>query len=162
MSLPARRRVTGPASYDALRPANQDARHRALDALAHMRRGETLTSAATHAGTTPATVRRYASAGLTQQGRRWQVTPTDRIYRRMRVLGVDGLTDVDVRSSRQATRVAQHHNAVDRYLRIGDARGLRRFTNTRIGGVLLMTDLDQLQRQAQIGELAIDDIYPTR
>lgn len=164
MATPARRprRVTGPSSYRQLRPAEQDARHRALDALARMRHGQTLTTAARDAGTTPATVRRYAEPGLTRTGRRWAATPSDRLYRRMTVLSVDGRVEVDVRSSAQASRVAAHYNAIDHYLRTGDTRPLRRFAQTTVGGVRLQTDLDAIERQARAGELSIDDIYPHR
>ncbi len=163
---PARRprpgRVTGQGTYDQLRSTEQDARHRALDAVARMRHGQTLTTAARHAGTTPATVRRYASPALVRDGRRWSVMKTDRIYRRMSVLSTNGRVEVDVRSSAQASRIAAHYNAIDFYLRTGDARPIKRFASVSVGGHRLQTDLDQVERWARAGELSIDDIYPTR
>lgn len=163
---PARRprpRVSGPSTHQQLRLTVQDARHRALDAIARMRRnGQTLTTAARDAGTTPTTVQRYASPALVQVGRRWSVTKADRIYRRMRALTSNGPLDVDVRSSAQASRVAAHYNATDLYLRTGDPGPLQRFANVSIGGHRLLTDLDQVERHARAGELSIDDIYPSR
>lgn len=156
------RRVTGPTSYTSLRASEHDARHRALDALARMRHGQALTTAARDAGTTPGTVHRYAGAALVREGRRWTATKTDRIYRRMTVLSTDGRVEVDVRSSAQASRVAAHYNAIDYYLRTGDARPLRRFARVTVGGRRLQTDLDQVERWARAGELSIDDIYPSR
>lgn len=162
MSVRPSRHVTGPTSYGSLRASEQDARHRALDAVARMRHGQSLSTAARDAGTTPATVRRYAAPALTREGRRWSATGTDRMYRRMTVLSTDGRVEVDVRSSAQASRVAAHYNAIDHYLRTGDTRPLRPFARTRVGGRLLQTDLDQVERWARAGELSIDDIYPTR
>ncbi|MCW2689592.1 MAG: hypothetical protein JWR37_4482 [Mycobacterium sp.] len=134
-----------------------------LDAVALMRtQGLSLSAAAREAGTRPATVRRYAAPALVQQGRRHQVTPSDRLYRRMRVLTPDGRRDVDVRSSRQASRVAAHYNAIQHYLRTGDDTALRKFRNVCVGGQPLATDLQAIERHASAGELAIDDIYPHR
>jgi hypothetical protein len=156
-------RVTGPASFDRMRPTTREARFRALEAVSLMRSEHlSLTAAARAAGTTRATVRRYAAPALTQQGRRTVAKPTDRIYRRMRVLTTDGVQEVDVRSSRQASRVGAHWNAVDAYLRTGNARALQKFASVRIGGMALATDPEQIETYARRGELAIDDIYPQR
>jgi len=159
----APRRVTGPASYESLRPAAQEARFRALDALSQMRNDNMSLTAAAHASATTAkTVRRYAGAALTQHGRRTVASTTDRLYRRMVVLAPDGRREVDVRSSAQASRVGAHWNAIDAYLRTGDTKALRKFTNTKIGGLPLATSLGPIEDYARRGELAIDDIYPHR
>jgi hypothetical protein len=156
-------RVTGPASYQRLRPKTREARFRALEAVSLMRTENlSLTAAARAAGTTGATVRRYAGPALTQHGRRTVATTSDRMYRRMRVLTPDGPQEVDVRSSAQASRVGSHWNAVDAYLRTGHTAGFRKFTTMRIGGVALATDPEQIEAYARRGELAIDDIYPHR
>ena len=165
--MPASRRapprVTGPASFDRLRPATREARFRALEAVSRMRSESlSLSAAARASGTTAATVRRYAAGGLTQHGRRTVATTSDRIYRRMVVLTPDGPREVDVRSSAQASRVGAHWNAVDAYLRTGNARALRKFASIRIGGLALATDPEQIETYARRGELAIDDIYPHR
>jgi hypothetical protein len=156
-------RVTGPASYERLRPATREARFRALEAVSRMRSENlSLTAAARASGTTAATVRRYAAGGLTQHGRRTVATTSDRMYRRMVVLSPDGPREVDVRSSAQASRVGAHWNAVDAYLRTGNERALRKFASVRIGGVALVIDPEQIETYAHRGELAIDDIYPQR
>ncbi len=122
----------------------------------------TLTAAARAAGTTPRTVRRYAAPALVQHGRRLTVTPADRIYRRMVVLTDEGRAEVDVRSSAQASRVASHWNAVDRYLRTGDTSALTPFRNRRVGGQLLATDPPALETYARRGELTTESIYASR
>lgn len=81
----------------------------------------------------------------------------------MAVLAADGgRHDVDVRSSAQASRVAAHWNAVDRYLRTGDTTGLKPFRNRKVGGQLLATDPAALEAFARRGELAIESIYAYR
>jgi len=129
-----------------------------------MRTGRlSLSAAARASGTTPRTVRRYAAPALVQTGRRTSAAPTDRLYRRMAVLSADGgRQDVDVRSSAQASRVAAHWNAVDRYLRTGDTTALKPFRNCKVGGQQLATDPDALEAFARHGELAIESIYAYR
>jgi hypothetical protein len=83
----------------------------------------------------------------------------NRIYCRTRVLTTDGVKETDVLSSRQASLVGAHWNAVDAYLHTGNPLGLRKFTNVRIGGMALATDPEQIEAYAR-RELAIDDIYP--
>ena len=95
-------------------------------------------------------------------GRRYRAAAVDRIYRRMVVLTPEGRREVDVRSSRQASRVAAHWNAVDAYLRTGDGRGLRRFRGLQVGGAVLVSDPAQTEEFARRGELAIEEIYPHR
>lgn len=165
MATPKRhtRPVTGPSSLAALTPAAKDARNRALETVSRMRTSRlSLSAAARASGTTPRTVRRYASPALVQTGRRTAAAPTDRLYRRMTVLSTDGRMEVDVRSSAQASRIAAHYNAIDFYLRTGDTRPLKRFASVTVGGRRLETNLDQVERWARAGELSIDDIYPTR
>jgi len=158
------RPVTGPASLAALTPAAQDARSRALEAVSRMRTSRlSLSAAARASGTTPRTVRRYATPALVQTGRRTTAAPTDRLYRRMAVLAADGgRHDINVRSSSQASRVATHWNAVDRYLRTGDTTALKPFRHRTGGGQQLATDPAALEAFARRGELAIESIYAYR
>lgn len=167
MATPTRRRprpVTGPASLAALPAAAQDARSRALEAVSWMRTSRlSLSAAARASGTTPRTVRRYAAPALVQSGRRATASPTDRLYRRMAVLSTNGgRQDVDVRSSAQASRVAAHWNAIDRYLRTGDTTVLQPFRHRTVGGQQLVTDPAVIEAYARRGELAIENIYAYR
>lgn len=153
--------VRGRPDYEALPEHRRDAHDRAMAALRYMRsEGLALTAAAEIAGTTPRTVRRYAAPALERQGNRWRPTSGDRLYRRMAVFGATGRADVDVRGSRVASLVGSHFNAVDRYLRTGDASVLAPFRGKRVGGVELLTDVEIIERLDAAHELDIDDIYP--
>jgi hypothetical protein len=157
------RRVTGLQSWSALTATQRGTRGRALEALSRMRTdGLSLSAASRAAGTTPGTVRRYAGQALISDGHHARVTASDRLYRRMSILSSDGRVEVDVRSSAQASRVAAHYNAIDFYLRTGNAQPLKRFARISVGGRRLATDLEQVERWARAGELSIDDIYPAR
>jgi hypothetical protein len=155
------RRVTGAASWRRLPESSRDARLRAFDALAWMRAdGLTLSAAAAAAGTTPATVRRYVGSELSRDGRLWQASRADRLYRRMAVLSDQGRVDVDVRGSRAASLIGRHFNAISRYLATGDGSMLAPFRGQRVGGVELVSDPNRIEQLAARRELDIDDIYP--
>jgi hypothetical protein len=157
------RKVSGPKSFQGLTPAQRQARSRALNAVAQMRAsGMSLTEAARHAGTTPATVHRYVAPALTSRGNRVVATGGDRLYRRMTVLTPQGRQEVDLRGSRVASLVGRHHDAVRRYIRTGDPRPLAWFAGKRVGGVELASDPKDIETAAIRGDLDVDDIYPDR
>lgn len=146
--------------YEALTSKEQEARHRAFEAIAEMRRqGVSLTAAARIVGTTPATVRRYASGALVKGGRRYKATRSDRSYQRMSALSTDGLRDIDVRGSGARSLVGGHWSAIGRFAATGDVTVLAKFTSKRVGGIELATDPDLVEEYLRQGELDIDDIY---
>jgi hypothetical protein len=79
--------------------------------------------------------------------------------RRMYVLGPQGTMSVSVVGSEDATVVAEHWNAVKRYLNTGDDSQLRRFQGVSIAEVELETDLDEIDRLASLGVLEFEHIY---
>ncbi|HLX34544.1 MAG TPA: hypothetical protein VKR30_04805 [Candidatus Limnocylindrales bacterium] len=88
-------------------------------------------------------VRRYAEAAIARDPRgRFVPTPYDRIYRRLPVLGPEGVVLRDVRSSRRATRNGEHRNAIKAYLEGGDptGSGIRAFQGEGAGGTPFLTD----------------------
>jgi hypothetical protein len=145
----------------ALRSSAREARDRALEALSRMRRdGLSLTRAAKQSGTTPATVWRYAGAVLARSRRgRIAANPTDRLYRRMRVLTAEGVKEVAIRGSHVASRIGAHWNAVRKYVDTGDESGLRAFADTFPAGMRLATDPVFIDQEARRGELDFEDIY---
>ena len=107
--------------YGSLRASQKQARARALDALSKVRHGETLTRAAQQAGTTPNTVAKYAGEQLRREGGRTVASRSDRLYRVMNAVTTEGVVEVSLRSSRQATLVGEHANAIKKFLLTGDA-----------------------------------------
>ena len=137
--------------YEAMTPRDRESRHRAFDAISEMRRGEvSLKEAARRAGTTPATVHRYAGDLLMKEGGRYRATRSDRSYQRMSVLSAPGLQDVDTRGSRVRSLVSRHWNAVGQFLATGDMAVLGPFKGRRVGGVELATDLDVVEEYRDV------------
>ncbi|MGO8873427.1 MAG: hypothetical protein ACLQPH_18890 [Acidimicrobiales bacterium] len=152
--------VRGRSDYERLTPKEQEARHRAYEAISEMRReGVSLKVAAHRVGTTPKTVRRYASETLVKDGRRYRATPSDRSYQRMSALSTEGLRDIDVRGSRARSLVGGHWSAIGRFAATGDVSVLAKFRQKRVGGIELATEPDLIEEYLRQGELDIDDIY---
>lgn len=154
-----------PAAIRHLRPAERQARDRALEVVQLMRReGLSLSHAAKQAGTTPNAVRRHAGRALERTGSGgYRAKPYDRMVREMRFLTGEGLMVLPVRDSRSATKLARYMAAVDHYLRTGDDARLRRF---RGKGIWVdkrfhpfITDLDLLDRLANAGEVSFEELY---
>lgn len=151
--------------FARLRPVEQLARSRALDAISLMRRDNvSLSRAARLAGTTVNAVRRHAGRVLEQaDSGRYRAKPYDRMVREMRFLTREGVMVLSIRDSRSASKIARHMGAVDHYLKTGDDSRLRRlrgkgvWTNKRFYPFL--TDLDALDRLANAGEVSFEELY---
>jgi hypothetical protein len=145
--------------------ADHEGYRRALDVLARMRRGESLSSAARAVGTTPDAVRRYAGSALSRgTNGRYEAKASDRLYRKMKFLDANGIRAVEPANSREASKLGRYWDTLDYYLRTGDDRRLRRFRRqllrtrdkTRLP---FLTDLDTINYLARAGELSFEDLY---
>jgi hypothetical protein len=139
-------------------PTSMEARERALDALALSRReGLSLTRAARLTHTTRRTVLRHAGRGFRHEGRRYRARPFDRIPREIAVLTAGGPERITVHDSRTASLIAEHANAVRRYLRTGDDTELRALRRAQIvvrgRRIALPVDPELIDRLAAGGEL---------
>jgi len=77
----------------------------------------------------------------------------------MRILTGDGVEDVELHTFRARSIVGSHWNAVQRFLATGETDDLEAFRGILIRNRGLLTDPDEIERQARIGELDVDDIY---
>jgi hypothetical protein len=77
----------------------------------------------------------------------------------MRILTPWGITDVELETPAGRSMVGQYWNAVQRFLATGETEPLEPFQATLIRDRLLLTDPDEIERLARIGEIDIDDIY---
>jgi hypothetical protein len=108
-----------PRNHKPRNRREQIARERALAALAVMRRDRlSLTAAAKAARTDLETVQRYVGSALFREGFRGhhRARAYDRIPRTLNVYTPGRSVTVTVNSSRTATRIAEHRNAVKKYL----------------------------------------------
>jgi len=160
------RRLTRSRKRHWSRLEQDDARLRALHAVALMRREErSLHRAAARVGTTPRTVRKYARQALRKQQGSYQVIPLDELRRPMRVLTPRGLAVLDIRSSKTASRLAHYWHGVDMYLRSGDRQLLAPFVGQRFRAegqlVAFITDPPLLDRLANAGQVTFEELYQT-
>jgi|HubBroStandDraft_4_1064222.scaffolds.fasta_scaffold00005_106 hypothetical protein len=149
---------------EALTGTKQDAYYRVLDALALARRDkQSPTKAARKSGTTLQTMRKYAGSALQERSGRVYVTASDRLPRRMRVFTTHGEQVVQTTSSRKASLIADHNNAIRAYVLTRDASELKQFEGKTIrsGGKVYTfgTDPRTLDRHIRAGAAHFVDIY---
>ncbi len=161
-STPVRKR-TAPKSKSKHK-INATSRRRALDAVAQMRKGKSLTRAAKLVHTTPRTIRKYARSTLVKAPKgRYEAQGYDRLTREMRFLTPQGVEALRITSSASASRIGEYWNAVDHYLRTGHSERLRAFrgkaVQVRGGKHAFITDELTLERLANAGEVRFEDLY---
>ena len=122
--------------------------------------------AAGAAGVSPSTlIRRGGSALKKLDNGRYAAKPNDRLFRPVTVVSEDGRVDVATRNFREASKAGKHSSAVERYVDTGDDSALRRFRGKYIidaqgNRIVLLTDLDELDRLGSAGELSFESLYP--
>jgi hypothetical protein len=77
------------------------------------------------------------------------------------------LREIATRDSREASKAAEYWNALHRYLSTGDASAIRKFngkyiTDANGSKIRLLTDLKELDRQGNAGNLSFETIYAKR
>jgi hypothetical protein len=150
---PPRRRITRREEEDRLD---------ALAALALMRREKLPASFAAEAeGTSVEKMRKYIGSALRRRGKDYVARPSDRLVRRMITFDARGTRPIVVRSSKAASLVARHLNAVDDALK-GKPSALREFRGKKIpyNKGKFLTNMRTLRRLQDAGLLEkIKDIY---
>jgi hypothetical protein len=80
-----------------------------------------------------------------------------------RVFTTEGLFDLNITSTRDASIVGQHWNAVKEYVNTGESLNLQLLEGViiRVGKkeYVLNIRLDEIEELYDIGELSFDDIY---
>jgi hypothetical protein len=133
-----------------------------------MREGASLRNAAAEFGVAPGTVAKLGKSALrkTQSGRD-VAKPSDALLRAMVVPVQGGKIEVAVRGSRAATIIADRANAQRHFTRTGDTSQLHALEHTNVldasgHEVPFLTDLDELERQGDLGILSYESIYARR
>ena len=149
----------------AMTTRQKDAYRRGLDTVALKRRNPSLSlsRAARSSGTTLKTIRKYVGSALDVRSGKFDVKPTDRLPRSMRMLTPTGEIPVLTTSSRAASRIGHYNNAVRAFLISGDESSLKDFEglSVRSGGKMyaFVTDRTTLNRLARAGAVHFLDIY---
>jgi hypothetical protein len=111
------------------------------------------------------TVRRLASDALRKyKAGRYVAKSSDHLLRVLVIPTENGLREIGVRDSRQASLTGKYWAAVQRYLETGDASGLRKIrrkTITDADGkrIRLIKDLAELDRLGSAGVMSFETIY---
>ncbi len=161
---PARNRPVAPRTseqYFARSERFQDRWSRVTHVIAMMRaRGVSLRQASREIGVDPRTVVRLGGSALRKRASgRYAAKASDRLLRVLRVPTREGLREIAVRDSRQASQIAEYANAVQRYLQTGDDLELRRFRRKYIidanrKRIPFLTDRRELDRLGSAEEPA--------
>ena len=134
----------------------------AFAALALMRREGLSASLATKAeGISLSKFRKYVGSALRKRGNDYVARPSDRLVRQMLTLDARGTIPIEARSSKAASEIGKHWNAIDDALK-GKPAALRKFRGKRNPYTKrkFLTNLKTIRRLQDAGLLEkIKDIY---
>jgi hypothetical protein len=136
-------------------------------AVSRVREGATLSQASREFDIDPREVVRLAGSALRKNKKgRYVAKPSDRLLRVLVIPTYQGLREIAVTDSREASVVGSYSAAVQRYLQTGDAERVQsfrgRYVTTADGErIVLLTDLDELDRLGSAGVLSFESIYAT-
>ena len=155
-------RAVGPKSFETLSAAENEEREAALEALRLIRAGLSRRAAAKAAGIAPSAVNPWVGRALALDAKgTWRARPSDRLFRRLVIVTPEGLAEIDVRSSAQASQAARYMNSVKKFLRTGDVAPLKPFEGRSIAGVQLLTDPGVLEDVGMHHSVSLESIYST-
>jgi hypothetical protein len=123
--------------------------------------GFTAKHAAEVEGTTLRKLRKYVGAALRKRGKDYVAKPSDHLLRRVKTLDGHGIRFIVVRSSKAASMVGRHLNAIDEALK-GKPSALKKFRGKKIpyNKIKFFTNVNALHRLQDAGLLDnLKDFY---
>lgn len=152
--------------FFAMSPRYQDRWNSITHVVSRMRADRvSLARASKESGLSPRTVTKWAKSALRKgQNGRYQAKPKDTLLRVLTFPTPDGLREIAVRDSRQASRLGKYSAAVQKYLQTGDASGIDKFRGKRVTDasgkrIPLISDLKDLDRLGSAGVLSFESLY---
>jgi hypothetical protein len=140
--------------------------NRVAHAVAKMRKeGISLKQAARDSKIDPRTIVRLGrSALLKLENGRYVAKDSDRISRVLLIPTTDGLREITLSDSREASQLGKYWDAVHKYLGSGDATVLRKFEGKSLKSanrerIPLLTNLNELDRLGSAGVLSFESVY---
>jgi hypothetical protein len=143
----------------------QETWNRILHAISRMRAdGFSLSRASREYGIDRRKVLKLAGHALRKTKGSYVAKASDRLLRILVVPTPDGLREIPVRDSRQASQLAEYWDAVQRYLQKGDESELRKFHGKQIKDaagqpIRLLTNREELDRLGSAGVLSFESLY---
>jgi len=157
-------KATSPSKSSRRRSSRREEEDR-LDALAALklmrREGFTAKQAAQVENTTLRKMRKYVGAALRKRGKDYIAKPSDHLVRRVKTLDARGIRFIVVRSSKAASTVGRHLNAIDDALK-GKPSALRKFRGKKVpyNKIKFFTNVKALHRLQDAGLLDnLKDFY---
>jgi hypothetical protein len=154
------------AQYHAKPEKFKDTWDRVVAVVSKLRTEKTsLQQASKDLGISPRTVKRWAGSALQKQSSgKWSANKSDTLLRVLTIPTPQGIREIAVRGSRQATQLAEYWNAVRHYLQTGDASRLAKFQGKSIKDangiqIPLPTDRKELNRLGSAGVLFFESLY---
>jgi hypothetical protein len=145
---------------------SQDRWNRTAHVISKMRaEGVSLKQASREYGLDPRTATRLGRSALRKGSNgRYKAKKSDRLLRVLVIPSREGLREIAIRDSHQASQLAEYWNAVQRYLQTGDASGIDNFRGKSITDasgkrVPLITDLNELDRLGSAGAFSFESLY---
>jgi hypothetical protein len=152
--------------YFGMPEAKQESWNRAVHVIAKMRSENiSLTKASHEFGLNPKAVQALAGSALRKsKNGRYVARPNDKLLRVLVIPSPKGLSEVAVRGSEIASKIAEYSDAVQKYLRTGDSSSLKKFRQIKLldekgKRIKLVTDLAKLQELGSAGVLSFESLY---
>ena len=111
------------------------------------------------------TVLRLAGSALRKRrDGKYAARSRDQLLRVLVIPTPDGLREIGVRDSREASLVGKYWAAVQKYLQTGDASALKKIRRKQIKGadgkmIVLVKDLSELDRLGSAGVMSFESLY---
>ncbi len=154
------------AQYDTLSEKVQEAVTKMQQVVTLLRSGRvSLKSAARQVNISPSAVKRLAGSVIRKAPNgRYVARPGDQLLRVLKVPTPEGIREIGVRGSRQASTLGSYSAALQKYLRTGKSEELKKFAGKTIrddsGNVIpLMTALTELKKLGNGGVLSFESLY---
>jgi hypothetical protein len=135
-------------------------------ALTKMRKTRfSLRRASSAIGISPKTVLRHGAPALEKKpSGRYAAKSSDKLSRDLRMPTPEGMREITVRNSRDASTLGGYWSALHTYYESGDTSGLQKFTGRSITDTSgrkfpLLTDLTILDRLGSAGVLSFESLY---
>lgn len=152
--------------YFALPESQQETWNRVVHVIAKMRSENiSLTKASREFGLSPKVVQTRAGSALRKsKNGRYVARPSDKLLRVLVIPSSQGLTEIAVRGSEVASKIAEYSDAVQTYLRKDDSSKLRKFQRLKLldekgKRIKLVTDLAKLRELGSAGVVSFESLY---
>lgn len=157
----ARKGASSKSHQGRLSDRSFEAKRRAFDAVARMKREDlSMRDAAREAGTTTTTILKYLPRAVRKaKNGRWTATKSDRYLRMLSLPGPHGPVTVRARGSKEAQFASAYLASLSRWSRTEKPYELAPFHGKKIDDFELVTSSRTLQALRDAGLLQLDSLY---